>query len=167
MSTKYDSNSELFSLTVVPHDVSAASDRALSHATKIAKMSKCKLTILSVIPDIILLRTMFDRPIRSKITGDIASTHEYLKEIYQELKAEAIKMLETKKKEIESTGCKAELKVVVGHPSNKILEFAKQERANLIVMGTTGLTGISKIRAIGSVARTVSERAKCPVMLIH
>lgn len=57
--------------------------------------------------------------------------------------------------------------MVVGHPSDKILEFAKQERVKLIVMGTTGLTGISKIRAIGSVARTVSERAKCPVMLIH
>ncbi len=167
MSTRYGNNGELFSLIVVPHDGSAASDRALSHATKIADMSKCKLIILRVIPEIILPQKFFDHPIRSKMTGEIASTHEYLKEIYQELKTEAINTLETKKKEIESAGCKVELKVAVGHPSKKILEFVEQERADLIVMGTTGLTGISKIRAIGSVARTVSERAKCPVMLIH
>lgn len=110
---------------------------------------------------------MFDRPIRSKITGDTASTHEYLKDIYQELKTEGIKMLESKKKEIESAGSEAELRVVIGHPGDKIIEFAEEERANLIVMGTTGLTGISKVRAIGSVARRVSERAKCPVMLIR
>jgi nucleotide-binding universal stress UspA family protein len=33
-------------------------------------------------------------------------------------------------------------------------------------MGTTGLAGISKFKAIGSVARSVSEKAKCPVMLV-
>jgi nucleotide-binding universal stress UspA family protein len=167
MSSKYESNSELFSLIVVPHDGSAASDSALSYETKIAKVFKSKLTILYVIPEILLPQIMFDRPIRSKITGDIASTHEYLKEIYQELKTEGIKLLESKKKEIESAGSEAELRVVIGHPGDKIIEFAEEERANLIVMGTTGLTGISKVRAIGSVARRVSERAKCPVMFIH
>jgi nucleotide-binding universal stress UspA family protein len=34
-------------------------------------------------------------------------------------------------------------------------------------MGTTGLSGLSKIKAIGSVARSVSEKAKCPVMLVR
>jgi nucleotide-binding universal stress UspA family protein len=34
-------------------------------------------------------------------------------------------------------------------------------------MGTTGLTGIKKIIAIGSVARNVSEKAKCPIMLVR
>ena len=33
-------------------------------------------------------------------------------------------------------------------------------------MGTTGLGGLSKI-VFGSIARNVSEKAKCPVMLVH
>ena len=36
---------------------------------------------------------------------------------------------------------------------------------HIIVMGTTGLRGISKIKALGSVARHVSEEAECPVLL--
>jgi nucleotide-binding universal stress UspA family protein len=37
----------------------------------------------------------------------------------------------------------------------------------LIIMGTIGLTGVSKIKALGSVARKVSEMAKCPIMLVR
>lgn len=34
-------------------------------------------------------------------------------------------------------------------------------------MGNARRKGISKIIAIGSVARNVSERSSCPVMLVH
>jgi nucleotide-binding universal stress UspA family protein len=57
--------------------------------------------------------------------------------------------------------------VIYGHPSDKILEFAEKHHIDLIVMGSTGLSGFSKLKALGSVARNVSERAKCPVMIMH
>ncbi|MBY9021802.1 MAG: universal stress protein, partial [Candidatus Lokiarchaeota archaeon] len=34
------------------------------------------------------------------------------------------------------------------------------------IMGTTGLSGITKF-VFGSVARTVSEKSNCPVMLVR
>jgi nucleotide-binding universal stress UspA family protein len=34
-------------------------------------------------------------------------------------------------------------------------------------MGSKRLEAISKIKALGSVARKVSEAAECPVLLIH
>ena len=56
--------------------------------------------------------------------------------------------------------------VIIGNPSEEIIKFANDEKIELIVMGTTGLGGLSKIVS-GSVARNVSEKAKCPVMLVH
>jgi nucleotide-binding universal stress UspA family protein len=35
------------------------------------------------------------------------------------------------------------------------------------VMGGTGLSGVSKLAALGSVSRGVVERSKCPVMIVH
>jgi nucleotide-binding universal stress UspA family protein len=48
------------------------------------------------------------------------------------------------------------------------VKFAKENEVDLIVMGSRRLEGVSKIVvALGSVARKVSERAFCPVMLVH
>ena len=54
--------------------------------------------------------------------------------------------------------------VVAGYPSDVILSEAAKNNVNLIIMGTAGLRGISKIKALGSVARRVSEQAVCPVL---
>ena len=43
-----------------------------------------------------------------------------------------------------------------------------ENHADLIVMGSRRLEGISKmVIALGSVARKVLEKAFCPVMLVH
>ena len=52
--------------------------------------------------------------------------------------------------------------VTYGYPSDKILEFAEKHQVNLIVIGSIGLSGFSRIKALGSVSRNVSERANCP-----
>ena len=53
-------------------------------------------------------------------------------------------------------------KVLIGDPSNEIIKFANDEQVDLIIMGITGLGGFSKF-VFGSVARNVSEKAKCYV----
>jgi nucleotide-binding universal stress UspA family protein len=57
-------------------------------------------------------------------------------------------------------------KVIIGSVTDKIIEFANKEKVDLIIMGTTGIGGFKKI-VLGSVARNVSEKAKCPVMLVR
>jgi nucleotide-binding universal stress UspA family protein len=56
---------------------------------------------------------------------------------------------------------------MTGQISNAIIEFAAQEKIDLIVIGNVGSSGLSKIKTLGSVSRSVSERAPCPVMIIH
>jgi nucleotide-binding universal stress UspA family protein len=75
-------------------------------------------------------------------------------------------MLETKKsKEIEPAYIMIRTYVTYGYPSDKILEFSNKHQVNLIVIGSIGLTGFSRIKALSSVARSISERAKGPVMI--
>jgi nucleotide-binding universal stress UspA family protein len=54
-----------------------------------------------------------------------------------------------------------------GNISDTIIEFARKEKVDLIVIGNVGRAGVSKIRTLGSVSRSVGERAPCPVMIIH
>jgi nucleotide-binding universal stress UspA family protein len=61
---------------------------------------------------------------------------------------------------------KLETRVDVGSPAEKILELAKKEKIDLIVMGAHGRKGLD--RAIfGSVADKVVASAPCPVLTIH
>jgi nucleotide-binding universal stress UspA family protein len=46
-----------------------------------------------------------------------------------------------------------------------ILEFAEHERVDLIVMGSHGRRGVSRI-LMGSVAEAVVRGAKCPVLIV-
>ena len=63
-------------------------------------------------------------------------------------------------------------KVLIGNTgsstSDQILKFAKDNQINMIIMGSKRLDkGVSKIKALGSVSRSVSERASCPVLIVH
>ncbi len=61
-------------------------------------------------------------------------------------------------------GCNG--KVVVGDPVDKITEFAREQGADLIIMGTHGSKGLEKIM-LGSVAERVLKRAHCPVLIMN
>lgn len=52
-------------------------------------------------------------------------------------------------------------------PVDAILKFVRGRKVDLIVIGSQGLHGIGKIRALGSVSRKVSELATCPVLIVH
>jgi nucleotide-binding universal stress UspA family protein len=58
-----------------------------------------------------------------------------------------------------------ELRVIVGHPFERIVETAVHEKVGLIIMGTHGRTGLSHM-ATGSVAERVIRMAPCPVMTV-
>ena len=69
--------------------------------------------------------------------------------------------------EIEKKGIKIIPPVFSGIPKKDILKFVKDNKIDLIVIGSQGLGGIKKIKTLGSVSRTISENAQCPVLIIH
>jgi nucleotide-binding universal stress UspA family protein len=52
-----------------------------------------------------------------------------------------------------------------GDPATEILQVAQARLCDLIVMGTHGRTGLSRL-LVGSVAETVLRHAPCPVLLV-
>jgi nucleotide-binding universal stress UspA family protein len=60
---------------------------------------------------------------------------------------------------------KAEYKIELGHPSERILTIAKAEKADAIVLGSRGLSGIAEF-FLGSVSTKISQYANIPVLIV-
>ena len=64
-----------------------------------------------------------------------------------------------------ASGCKAFEHISAHFPSEAITEMADRLGADLIVMGTRGLTGFKHV-LLGSVAERTIRMAKCPVLTV-
>jgi len=62
-------------------------------------------------------------------------------------------------------GVKATFHVAFAMPADGIVEFADKNQIDMIVIGTHGRTGISRL-VMGSVAEAVIRHANCPVMTV-
>lgn len=63
-------------------------------------------------------------------------------------------------------GAAATMVVIRGSPWAQVVETAKSWNADLIVIGTRGLTGL-KHMLMGSTAERVVRHATCPVLVVH
>jgi nucleotide-binding universal stress UspA family protein len=158
----------MYKKILVPYDDSEPSNKALEHAVTIAKMSgESEVILLYVIAEFPTYH-FIERPARSIKTGEKVTLSQYLKEVYELMEESANEVLDSKKEEIKKmAGLEIRTKLLAGHISNSIIDFAVKEKIDLIVIGNVGRSGMSKIRTLGSVSRSVSERAPCPVMIIH
>jgi nucleotide-binding universal stress UspA family protein len=66
---------------------------------------------------------------------------------------------------IKSFGLPGDAMIRVGVPSDTIVELAQEQESDLIVMGTHGRRGFSRLR-FGSVAEMVLRLAPCPVLTV-
>jgi nucleotide-binding universal stress UspA family protein len=143
---------------LVPFDGSIPSKNALKEAVDLAKQSKGTVFLLYVVQEIIL----------PPWTGR-ATTHktmkEYEKEMYHDAKERANKLLQENKKKYDEVNI--ETQTLYGNTAEKILGFIKSSKIDITVIGTTSRTGISKLIALGSVARKVAEQSSRPVLLVH
>ena len=151
---------------LVPYDGSEYSNKAVRQTIEYAKsLSKdAEIILMYVVPEI-HLPPSYDYGMRISY---VKSTKEYLKELYQQMKMRALEMLNRKKAEFKDAAINnVTTRVSIGNPAEQILDLASAEKVDLIVIGSLGLSGISKLKALGSTSRSVSERAKCPVLIVH
>jgi nucleotide-binding universal stress UspA family protein len=171
----------MYNKILVPIDGSKPADKALDHAIDLVKSisseDKSKnigtqLTILFVIPEL-PVPLGFEKPMRSPKSGERVSLSDYIKEMHQAMKANALEVLSERQKKYElimSNTAVIKTEVVVGNGlsiSDTIIEFAIKEKTDLIVLGNVGLSGLSKVKALGSVSRDIVEKSVCPVLVVH
>lgn len=83
----------------------------------------------------------------------------------EEVNKEEAKKLNTQAERIRQESIEVRLMSRHGVPHQQITEAAKEIRADLIVLGTHGRTGLAHM-LIGSVAERVVRHAPCPVLTV-
>lgn len=104
-----------FKKILVPYDGSKPSEAALRHAVSLAKMGKAgRLILLNIVQEIPVPPMMFESRMRSTRTGEETSVAAVWKELHQDLKSAAQKMLAEIKHELEAQGVEIRTRVEVG-----------------------------------------------------
>ncbi len=140
----------IYKKILVPTDGSEVSYEASKHAIEIAKLMNSKIYTIYVI-DIV--------PFMGLPTEGL---WESMRELLEEEGKEAIKNIE---EECKKNNIDVHSDILEGSPANEIVNYAKQKKIDLIVIGTTGKTGLDAI-LLGSVADKVSKKSHCPVLLV-
>ena len=140
-------------------DGSESSFRASRYAIGLAKAVDSEITLLHVTENIrqagaigLLARYGGVRPARGFFKVSEKAARKWIRKV---------------EREAENNGVKLSTKIVLDQSSKpeEILKHAEKSRADLIILGTRGLTKFKRIM-IGSVANAVIGNAKCPVLIV-
>jgi nucleotide-binding universal stress UspA family protein len=150
-----------FRKILVAIDGSTSSMKAAEYAIEIAKkegQDNTQLIALTVLD--------VSKP-RSLLSSFIAAPTYGLKELEEERKA-AQQWLDKIRQKAEQTGISFKANIIEGLTTAEetIINHADSEKVNLIIVGTRGRSGFSKV-LLGSVASKVITYASCPVLIIR
>jgi nucleotide-binding universal stress UspA family protein len=155
----------LTSKILFPHDGTESSGKALEKSKEFAKAFNAELYILHVIDHIPIPSSLILGNDRQWIAETRRSIAKKLKEGWLKMAKEKINPI------LEKENIKFNIAVLTDEQqsvSEQILKFASDNTINLIIVGSSQrLRKFSKIKALGSVSRKVSENAECPVMIMH
>jgi nucleotide-binding universal stress UspA family protein len=128
--------------------------KALDFAIDIAKRYQGQLVLVHVV-----MRQIY--AINPPEAGILAGT-AIVRELETEGKAILVKGEETAKPH----GVPVEARLRQGVPAEELLRAAADEKADLIVLGSRGLSQV-KAFLLGSVSDKVSHHAKCPTLIVR
>ncbi len=142
---------------LLPTDGSEASERAGEYAISEASLSGADIIVLNVI-DMDYLNSIPQSDLREKLD--------------EELREEGKRAVEKFKNKIEEEECAGNCKnikfvpmIKKGKPEDVILETAKEEKVDQIIMGKSGKHGLERF-LMGSTTERVVREAKIPVNII-
>lgn len=137
-------------------DFSPASLAAFPQALRLAKATGAELTILHVLLS----------PASMFVAGGHVS-QETWDLIAADIQAQANEEMDRLVKRAVETGVRATpLFVDGGIPAEEIVRAAEQSKADILVLGTHGRTGVARM-LLGSVAARVVATAPCPVLTVR
>jgi nucleotide-binding universal stress UspA family protein len=134
---------------LVPIDFSGYAEQALEYAIGLARKLSARLTLLHVVNMMPL-----------GVVDGTALPYSYI----QELEAEVQRGMETYRQRVQDAGLEGTVLVESGTPFQCIVDTARDQHVDLIVMGTHGRTGLAHV-FLGSVAEKVIRLAPCPVLV--
>jgi nucleotide-binding universal stress UspA family protein len=143
--------SELYKKILIATDGSEKNKKAISYGIEFAKLSGAKLYVVYVV----------DTAAFASIPMDAG-----WEMMYELLETEGKDTLKGVEELASNAGLVSESAVLEGHPSHEILEYAKNNDIDLIVVGTLGKGGIDRF-LLGSVAEKVTRNSEVPVLVVR
>ena len=138
----------MFKKILLAFDGSEHSFRTVVKAIEIAKLTqKSKVDVLYVL---------------SEDTSKSEVLNLWEAEGIKEDRLERFKLAEEAAKQ---NGVNYEIKLLRGDPETKIVEYAKENSADMIIIGSRGLNPLQSM-ILGSVSHKVMKKASCPVMIV-
>ena len=159
------------SLKALDYSINLLSGLGMSRDTsKINTKNDLDLIILNVLPTIQSSSEITTLIKPDKDTKSI-SFDKYTNKLNKIIESEWIKNLEELKTKYEKFGVHISTKILKGSHSSRyvaysIIKFVKDQNVDLIVLGSIGLGGVSKNKALGSVTRNITEISTCPVLIV-
>jgi nucleotide-binding universal stress UspA family protein len=140
-------------------DFSNASENAYVYALKLAEKLKASITVVHVY-EVLQFHTWVEESMNMREVNDNITLGEF--ERFKE-EIEILKRI-AKENQLDTIEVNYSLKES-DYVVDAVLTEAEENQADLIVLGTTGATGLKEI-FFGSVASKVMERATCPVFVV-
>ena len=137
---------------LVPVDFSAHSAKAVQTAIEFAKAFSAEVHLLHAYSLPVGVVGPYDYQIPANILG--------------EMRDSAARRIDEEVKKVSDQGVTATGMITEGVPAQAIVDAAEQISADLIVMGTRGLTGLKHV-VLGSVAERTIRHASCAVLTVQ
>lgn len=139
----------MFRRILVPFDGSENARRALDVAVDLARRYKAEVSAVTVV----------------SLPEFAASVDEV-----DQVKEQGRKFFEDSLREAQASAFKAgvslQTELIYGHRSEAILEYARKSLADLIVIGSRGLSTVERY-VLGSVSEVVVHHAHCSVLVVR
>jgi nucleotide-binding universal stress UspA family protein len=150
---------------LIPHDGSEISDKALSHAIYLSKISDADIIILNILDNID--GTDSSAVLATMRGGEAAELDKADRDVEITMEGGVKRMIEEKMKLCKEAGVKSQVsyKIQTGKPVDEIVKLSEEMNIDLVVMASSKIT--SSIRVLGSITRKVIHRVKIPVLVIH
>ncbi len=139
---------------LVPTDFSLPAQKALRYGIEFAKRFEAEIILVHVVEPP-AYAAAFSRGGPIEETDEQRRAYEWFDQ-----------QLQNQAKEEIPESVRHRLMLFKGTPSAEIADCARREQADLIVMATSGRSGLKDV-LLGSTAERVLRRAGCPVMTIH
>ncbi len=105
------------------------------------------------------------RPAVAVYAEAYAGTSPYVEPMNDDLVRFHQEIASASERDLQGAGLGTEARIVHGDPRTALVEAAREERVDLLVVGSHGRTGMAKL-LMGSVASHVVAHAPCSVMVV-
>jgi len=137
----------LYMNILVPLDGSKYSEKALLHACDMAKNNQSRLILLYVVEKLISINPL-----------DRKAYLEMLRKVGNDVLVKG-------KKAALKQGIDSKIVIKEGNIANEIIELAKKEQCNLIIVGNKGLGATARF-FLGSISNKLANNSPCSILIV-